>query len=399
MAQNEGFDRARLRRIDDWMQRYVDDGKFPGCSVLIARNGTIAHRYETGMRSIGKQLPYEADTIVRIFSMSKLITSTAVMLLLEKGLIHLDAPISRFLPEFSDCRALIAGATSLDQTEPCAAPTIHHLLTHTAGMTYGLNSSLLSDAYDRAGLNFFPDNKTLAEKVRDLASLPLMFVPGSRFEYSASIDVAGRVIEAVSGKTLDRFLRDEIFSPLGMDETWFALPEDKIDRFADCYELTDTDPMRLYDSAEDSRYLEGRVATLSGGGGLLSTLDDYFRFGEMIRRGGALDGNRLLSPRTVSFMRQNHLPDGVASVNPTSFAEMPMDVVGFGIGGAVVTNPAKMGVPGSVGDFGWGGLASTFFWTDPVEQLTVVFFTQLIPSDAYPNRAELKALVHGALVA
>jgi len=281
----EGFDRARLGRIDDWMQRYVDEGKFPGCSVRIARHGNIVHQFSCGYRSIARKQSFELDTIVRIYSMSKLITSTAMMLLVERGLVHLDAPVSAFLPEFSNCRALIDGATSLDQTNPCSPPTLHHLLTHTAGMTYGLNESLLSDAYDKERLNFFPDNKSLTEKVRDLAALPLMFVPGTRFEYSASIDVAGRVIEAVSGKTLDRFLYDEIFDPLGMTETWFAIPKDKVNRFADCYDLTESNPLHLYDAAEDSVYLEGRVTTFSGGGGLLSTLDDYFRFGEMI--GGA----------------------------------------------------------------------------------------------------------------
>lgn len=396
--ENEGFDRDRLFCIDDWMGRYREEGKFAGSSVLIARNGNIVHQPTTGYRSIEKKLPFELDTIVRIFSMTKPVTSVAVMMLVERGLFPLNAPISRFLPEFSDCHVLINSATSLDQTEPCPAPTIHQLLTHTSGLTYSFNQTVLSKAYAEQKLDFLPYAKSLAHNTRDLAALPLGFRPGAHFDYSVSIDVLGRLIEVVSGKPLDRYFKEEILDPLGMADTGFSVSPDKMDRLADCYIYADDDPLRLLDSADDSYYLDGRVTTFSGGGGLLSTLADYFRFAEMLRLGGALDGNRLLSPRTVSFMRQNHLPKDIASMDPTSFVEMPMDVVGFGIGGAVVSDPARMGVPGSVGDFGWGGMASTFFWTDPIEQLTVIFFTQLVPSGTYPNRSELKALVHGALI-
>ena len=392
-----GFDAGRLARIDQWMQRYVDERKFPGSSVLIARNGEIAHLAAVGQRSIERDLPFETDTIVRIYSMTKPITTFAVMMLAEKGLFHLDAPISAFLPEFSECTALVDGATSVDQNEPAPAPTLHQLLTHTAGMTYHFNTGLLATAYADAGLDFEPASGGLDKRVQAVAKMPLAFQPGSKWEYSVAIDVLGRLVEVVSGKTLDEFLRSEIFEPLGMNETAFGVDKANLARFASCYMPLDGNPLHLIDDARETEFRAANVSTHSGGGGLVSTLGDYFRFAEMLRLGGSLDGERLLSPRTVAFMRRNHLPGDIASMGPKSFAEVPTEGVGFGLGGSVVIDPARMRVPGSPGDYSWGGLASTMFWTDPVEELTVIFFTQLIPSSTYANRAELKALVHAAL--
>lgn len=392
-----GFDPKRLKHIDTWMQRYVDGGKFPGSSVLVARHGQIAHLATAGRRSIEDDLPYELDTIVRIYSMTKPITSVAVMMLAERGHFHLDAPISRFLPEFSECRALIDGATSLDQTKSCPPPTIHQLLVHTSGLTYSFNQGPLADAYLEQKADFNNNSGGLEAASQKVAKLPLAFTPGERWEYSVSIDVLGRLVEVVSGKTLEQFFHEEILGPIGMDDTAFSIPAGKLDRFASCYFLTEEDPLRLVDAPAKTQYQVDKVNTFSGGGGLVSTLADYFRFAEMIRLGGALEGERLLSPRTVAFMRRNHLQGDIASLGPKSFAEMPMDGVGFGIGGSVVLDPGRMRAPGSAGDYSWGGMASTIFWTDPVEQLTVIFFTQLIPSSAYANRPELKALVHAAL--
>ncbi|MEM9106440.1 MAG: serine hydrolase domain-containing protein [Pseudomonadota bacterium] len=392
-----GFDAVRLRTIDQWMQSYVDKGLYPGSSVLIARDGKIAHLSSCGQRSVEDGLPFEPDTLVRIYSMTKPVTSLAVMMLAEKGLFHLDAPISAYLPEFSECRALVKGATSLDQTEPAPSPTLHQLLTHTAGMTYNFNPGYLAGAYAEAGLNFEPGSGGLETRVRQVSEMPLAFQPGEQWEYSVAIDVLGRFVEVVSGKSLDQFFQGEIFEPLGMVETSFSVKEDDIDRFANCYLRLEDNPLHLNDAAASTVYREGAVSTLSGGGGLVSTLSDYFRFAEMLRLGGALDGVRLVSPRTMAFMQRNHLPGDIASMGPSSFAEVPMDGVGFGLGGSVVIDPARMRVQGSVGDFSWGGMASTYFWVDPVEQLTVVYFTQLIPSSSYPNRSQLKALVHAAL--
>lgn len=400
------FDAGRLERLNLWMKRYVGEGKFPGSSVLIAQGGEIVHRHQCGMRDVAGGKPFEADTIARIYSMTKPITSVALMMLVERGLIHLDAPLSAVLPEFSDCRALIPNASTIDQTEPCPAPTLHHVVTHTSGLTYPFNTSPVSVAYKEADLGFGPAGPGLEAAVKQVAAVPLVFRPGARWEYSVGIDVIGRVVEVVSGKPLDRFFAEEIFAPLGMTDTGFAVPDDKLDRFACLYTSLEGDPLALgtksdriicreVDRPETSAYR--KPVTFSGGGGLCGTIGDYFRFGEMVRNGGALGGERLLSASTVAWMRRNHLPGDIASMGPKSFAEMPMDGVGFGIGGASFVNPARSRIPGNVGDFGWGGIASTYWWTDPVADLTCIFFTQLSPSSSYPNRAEFKALVHGAL--
>ena len=395
---SQGFDASTLARIDRWMQRSIDTGRYSGSSVLIARNGEIVHLATAGLRSMDTGHPYEHDTIVRIYSMTKPVTSVALMMHYEQGLLHLGTPISAFLPEFSRCHALVDGATRIDQTEEIAPPTLHQLLTHTSGMTYDFNPGLLSQHYAEHGIGFGPATGGLEIAVKRAAAMPLAFRPGSRWEYSVGIDIIGRVIEVITGQPLDQVLQTQIFEPLGMVDTAFSVPDEKVARFADCYLKTETENLHLADPAGQSEFLAPHVETFSGGGGLVSTLGDYFRFGEMLRCGGSLDGVRLLSPRTVAFVRSNHLAGDIASMGPRSFAEMPMEGFGFGIGGSLVLSAGQSGMIGSVGDFGWGGLASTYFWTDPVEQLTGVFFTQLMPSSSYPSRAELKALVHGALV-
>jgi CubicO group peptidase (beta-lactamase class C family) len=402
------FDPNRLDRIATWMDRYVSERKFAGSSVLINRGGAEAYFNATGLRDVENNLPFQRDTLARIYSMTKPITSVAIMMLVERGLFHIDAPLSDFIPEFSNCTALIDGATSIEQTEPCAAPTLQQLLTHTSGLSYPFNPGVLPKAMEEKDLIFKGQQGPLADVVRELATLPLAFKPGTRWEYSVSTDVLGRVVEIVSGQPLDQFFADHIFAPLGMSETSFSVPTGGVDRFASLYTplagnamdlnaaKPDGETLRLVDSAPDTPF--ANTETFSGGGGLVGSIDDYMRFCEMIRCGGTLDGNRLLSPLTIDFMRQNHLPGDIADMGPSSFAEQPMEGMGFGLGGSVVRNPGRVGCPASVGDFSWGGMASTFFWIDPVLDLSVVFFTQLSPSSSYPARPQLKALVHGALV-
>ncbi len=407
-----GFDAARLSRIDDWMQSYADRGRFPGASVLIARGGREVHFAARGLRDVEAGAPMTRDTLVRIYSMTKPITSVAIMMLVERGLFHLDAPISDFLPEFRDCRALIPGATSIDQTEPCATPTVHHLLTHTSGLSYPFNTGVLPRAMDEMGIIFRSDSGLLADQVRTLATLPLAFRPGKRWEYSVGIDVLGRIVEVVSGQTLGDFFTSQIFAPLGMTETGFSVPDGGLPRFAALYTSLAGNPMALGNRAETGsdgpllRRIDGQDgspwanATMhSGGGGLVSSIDDYMRFADMLRAGGAGAHGRIISPKTLAFMMRNHLPGDIASMGPTSFAEQPMEGMGFGLGGAVLLNPGRVRAAGSVGDFSWGGMASTFFWVDPVHDMAVVFLTQLSPSSSYPSRSELKAVVHGALIA
>lgn len=410
--QQRGFDSARLNNINTWMQRYVDERKYAGNSLLIARGGDEVFFDVAGQRNIKAGLAFERDTVARIYSMTKPITSVALMMLVERGLIHLAAPVSDFIPGFADARALIPGATHIDQTEPCAIPTLRQLLTHTSGLSYSFNPGLVPEVMAEMKRDFGPGKGTLAEMADQLAAMPLAFKPGSRWEYSVGIDIIGRVVEIVSGKPLDQFFADEIFAPLGMAETAFNVPDGVGDRFASLYtplagdtmtldtSTAGTETLRLTDSFEKSPYYTTKMR--SGGGGLVGTIDDYMAFVEMLRRGGACDGaqngGRLLSSSTVDFMMSNHLPGDIASMGAKSFAEQPMEGMGFGLGGSVVLDPARVGVPGSVGDFSWGGMASTFFWIDRELDLSVVFFTQLAPSSSYPARAELKALVHGALI-
>lgn len=392
------MDDTRRKRINTWMARSRGAGRYTGSSLLVFRHGEEILYAADGLAAPARGLAYERDTIVRIYSMTKLVTSTLFMMLLERGEITLDAPLVAYLPEFTEMRALRAGANSADDTEPCRSPTLHELLTHTSGMSYSFNEGIVPRAYAEVFSELGFQDETLAAFCAKLAGLPLCFEPGRAWEYSVGIDVIGHVIEKVTGKPLNLLMQEEIFGPLGMVDTGFDVPKSKLGRFADCFQKTEQDPLALFETGDKSRFEEGRVTLYSGGGGLVSTLDDYMRFGEMIRRGGALDDVRLLSPRTVRFMRQNHLEGDIASMGAASFAEMPMTGMGFGIGGATVLEPARARIPSSRGDFGWGGMASTYFWTDPVEGLSVVYFTQLIPSSSYPNRAELKALIHGALL-
>ncbi|MGH1357073.1 MAG: serine hydrolase domain-containing protein, partial [Thalassovita sp.] len=279
--------------------------------------------------------------------------------------------------------------------------------THTSGLSYPFNPGVLPREMDKHDLLFKPDQGQLSVMADQVAALPLAFEPGSRWEYSVAIDILGRVVEVVSGKSLAHFFADEIFAPLGMEETGFSVPKTAQDRFAALYTPLAGDAMalnaaqkgaetlRCVDDPQNSVFLDASM--YSGGGGLVGTIDDYMKFTEMLRRGGE-NGARILSPNTLAFMRRNHLQGDIASMGPASFAEQPMEGMGFGLGGSVVLEPGRTRVPGNVGDFSWGGMASTFFWTDPVLDLSVVFFTQLSPSSSYPSRAELKALLHAAVM-
>ncbi|TDK45142.1 class A beta-lactamase-related serine hydrolase [Antarcticimicrobium luteum] len=390
------------------MDRYVDARKYPGSSVLIARGGEKVYFNAAGSRNLEAGLPFTRDTVVRIYSMTKPITSVALMILAEQGLFHLEAPVSEFIPAFSDMRALIPGAERIDQVEPCATPTLHQLMTHTSGLSYPFNPGVLARAMDEQEMLFKPNQGNLAAMADKVAALPLAFKPGTRWEYSVGIDILGRVVEAVSGRSLADFFAEEILEPLGMSETAFSVPTGVGDRFASLYTPLAGDAMalnaakpggdtlRLTDRAGSSPFEQASL--YSGGGGLVGTIDDYMKFAEMLRRGGVCDGGRLLSPATLDFMMRNHLPGDIASMGPLSFAEQPMEGMGFGLGGAVVLDPGRARCPGNTGDFSWGGMASTFFWIDRVLDMSVVFFTQLAPSSSYPSRAELKALVHGAVL-
>ncbi|WP_299626291.1 serine hydrolase [uncultured Tateyamaria sp.] len=397
------LDPRRLDRITPWADRYVAERKFPGLSVLIRQGDQEVYFNATGLRDLDSGTPFARDTLARIYSMTKPVTALALMMLIEEGAFTLDAPVSSFLPEFADARALIPGATSLDQTMPCAPPTLHQLLTHTSGLSYPFNPSILSEEMAAQDLLFKPGAGSLAAQCNAVAALPLAFQPGTQWEYSVGIDVIGRVIEVVTGQSLGEVFHSRIFEPLGLSETAFDVPQSRRDRFASLYTplagdamdlntaASGGDSLRCVDHADGSPFLDPTLH--SGGGGLVGTLDDYMLFADCLRA----RGQGLISPSTADFMMANHLPGDIASLGPASFAEQPMDGVGFSLAGAVVLDPARSRVPGSVGDFSWGGMASTFFWIDRIHDFSVVMFTQLSPSSSYPARAELKALVHGAL--
>lgn len=394
----------RLDRISAWAQRYVDSGRLAGLSVLIRQHGAEVFYTQSGQRDRETGVPFKRDTVARIYSMTKPITSLILMMLVEEGRLHLDAPLSRFLPGFATPRALRPGATSIDDTAPCAVPTLHDLLTHRAGFSYPFNPGILPEAMAELDLIFAPGHASLAARCDALATLPLAFAPRARWEYSVSIDIIGRVIEVVTGAPLDAVFADRVLKPLNMTETGFTVPDSALARFATLYSPLQGDAMdlnvaaaadadlRVVDVAAQSPFR--RTTCFSGGGGLVSTIDDYMVFVEALRSGGA----GLVSPSTLRFMLSNHLPGDIASLGPASFAEQPMDGMGFGLGGAVVLDPARTRVPSSAGDFSWGGMASTFFWIDRQNDISTVLFTQLSPSSSTPARAELKALVHSALV-
>lgn len=391
-----GFDEARLERITDHLVgTYVKPGKIAGCQALVARNGHVAYFRSFGRADLERGTPVRDDTIWRIYSMTKPITSVALMTLYEEARFQLGDPVHRFIPEWKGMKVCEAGGDEGGRLiEPDRPVTVRDLLTHTAGLTYGTDPNHPVDRlYAEAGLRG-PD-VTLEEFTRRLGGLPLKFHPGTRWHYSLATDVCGRLVEILADRPFDEYLREAIFEPLGMVDTGFVVPHGATDRFAACYRSG----AETLDRIED--YPAGRFLTgspmCSGGGGLVSTTADYLRFAEMLRRDGELDGGRVLGRNTVRYMRRNHLPGG-ASLSSMAFGAPESNGTGFGLGFAVTLDPVERQTVGSPGDFYWGGAASTIFWVDPVEQLVVIFMTQLMPSDTFDFRGQLGQLVHQAIV-
>jgi CubicO group peptidase (beta-lactamase class C family) len=397
-----GFDGRRLSRLDAHFQPYVDDGRLPGWLIVVARAGRVVHVSRYGVRDFGRSLPVENDTIWRLASMTKPVTSVAAMMLYEEGAFDLKDPISRWIPSFENMRVYRSGSHLRPDTRGAAEPIrVWHLLTHTAGLTYGFHYANPVDAmYRAAGFEWgFPAGLDLAGCCDAWAGLPLVCEPGWEFNYSVATDVLGRLVEVLSGQSLDRFFACRIFDPLGMTGTGFWADEAAADRLAAAYMVNPAGPSAPAVPIDGSDALR-KPAVWSGGGGLVGTAGDYLRFAEMLRRGGELDGARLLSPRTLRYMTMNHLPGGadLEQRGRPLFAETTFDGVGFGLGFSVVMDPAAGKVPTTRGEFGWGGAFSTVFWVAPAEDLTVMFFTQLLPSSAHPIRTRLRQLVYQALV-
>lgn len=397
-----GVDPDRLARIDAVTHEYVDSGKFPCVQFVLARRGEIVHHDLYGHADVEDGRPIRDDSIYRIYSMTKPVTSVALMMLYEEGKVLLENPVSRFIPAFDGLRVFESGNEVNPVTrEADREMTVHDVLRHTSGLTYGFQHQHAVDAiYRKHNLGDFSPNKLdLNETMELLGTLPLQFSPGDRWCYSMSTDVCGAIVEAISGQTLDEFFRERIFEPLGMVDTAFWVDgEDRRDRFTSNYLFFGGNTAKM-DQWDKSGYLKPPPMR-SGGGGLVSTMADYHRFTQMLVNGGELDGARLLGPRTIDFMTSNHLPEGktLNEMGQVGFAEVAMEGLGFGLGFSVNESPAQNGGIGSVGDYGWGGAASTVFSIDPAEELTFIMMTQLLPSSTYPIRRQLRSAVYQALV-
>ena len=399
-----GFSSERLKRVTDAFQSEVDKGAIPGAVVLIARNGKIAYFEAFGFQNRESKEPMKTDAIFRIASMSKPITSVAVMMLVEEGKIQLLDPVSHYLPEFKGVQVGIeklnttTGNSELIGEPPRQEMTIQDLLRHTSGLTYGIfGKSLVKQAYNEA--NLFDRNQTLAEFVSKIAKLPLAYHPGTTWEYSHSTDVLGRIVEVVSGVTLDQFVADRIAKPLGLSDTGFYVPTEKLDRLAE----TQIDPTtgKRWPTFD----VTNRPNWLAGGSGMVSTASDYVRFAQMLLNGGELDQVRLLSPRTVSFMTSDHLWPGVAfspvTLNlfePLGIAPTPKVGQGFGLGFVVRMQEGRNPMPGSPGEYFWAGIWGTAFWVDPKEKLITVLMMQAAPLQARYYRSLIRNLTSQALI-
>jgi len=406
--ESQGMSSQRLARIDGFLARkYLDTGLLPHAQVLVARHGQLVHRSVLGQAVLPAEgvaaRPMTDDTLVRIYSMTKPITSVAFMMLVEEGLVALDDPVHRVIPAWRDLGVYVAGGAGVPgggggwQTRPTDAPMrMIDLLRHTSGLTYGFQMRTSVDgAYRKGRIEPFEQTRGLQGFVDDLAGIPLEFSPGTAWNYSVATDVLAYLVEKISGVPFADFLQQRILGPLGMVDTAFHVPPDKAERFAQCYLQG---PGGRLVPLPGRTFLEPTDCP-SGGGGLVGTAADYLRFCECIRQGGVLDGVRLLGPKTVWLMRQNHLPDGrdLADLSVSLFSEATYRGVGFGLGFAMTTDVARTGVAGSVGEHWWGGAASTAFWIDPVEAISVVFTTQFMPSSLYPIRRELRTLVNAAV--
>lgn len=395
----------RLARIDRFLvERYVGAGKLPGAQLLVARDGRVVHQTLLGHADLEAGRPLREDAIVRIYSMTKPITSVAFMMLVEEGKVALDDPVHRFIPSWRNLGVYVGGGGGLPGTPPgwLTKPTdapmrMIDLLRHTSGLTYGFQNRTNVDAAYRAfKIDTFERDDGLQGFVDALAAIPLEFSPGTAWNYSVSTDVLGYLVEKISGQRFDQFLHQRIFVPLGMRDTGFFVDEARAARLAQCYVRT---PEGKLTPAQIGSFRESPTAP-SGGGGLVSTAADYMRFCECLRRGGELDGRRLIGPKTLWLMRQNHLPDGrdLADVSLSMFTEATYKGVGFGLGFAMTTDVARTAVAGSKGEYWWGGAASTAFWVDPVEDICVVLLTQFMPSTLYPIRRELRTMVNAAVI-
>jgi len=405
-SQWTGLDEDRLSRIGDHLNRnYIEPGKIAGCQVAVMRRGQLAYQGQFGSMDLERSKPMAEDTIFRIYSMTKPITSVALMTLFERGFFQLDDPVHRFFPEWKAQRVWLSGEGEDMKTAPLDRPvSMRDVLTHMSGLTYGGGlpgvgiQHPVDKVYRALKIRSLGAADTLPEFMTKLAQVPLLYQPGTKWMYSLATDVCGALVERISGVPFDRYLQEVIFEPLGMVDTAFQVAPEKAHRFAANYQRNPDKTLGLIDDPGTSAYL-APAKFLSGGGGLTGTTADYLRFCEMLRRGGELDGVRILGPRTIDLMTRNHLPDDqdLTEIALGTFSETTNRGVGFGLGFASTMDVVTTGGLGE-GDFYWGGAASTIFWVDPIEDISVVFMTQLMPSGTFNFRGQLKNIIYSAII-
>jgi CubicO group peptidase (beta-lactamase class C family) len=405
-----GLSASRLARLDEVMtRRYVDSGRLPGILTMVYRRGELVHTGASGHMDLERGKRMREDAIFRIYSMSKPITAVALMMLVEEGALGLDDDVATHIPEWKDLGVYATGLPSLVATgepkfvtTPPARPMkVIDLATHTSGLTYGfMNRTNVDRAYRRFNIAGMNAAGGLDAMVEQLATLPLEFSPGTAWNYSVAIDVLGYLVQKLSGMSFGEFLRTRLFEPLGMRDTAFWCPPEKTARLTSCYMPKEGGGLQTQDDAEKSMF--GAPPKLeSGGGGLLSTAHDYMRFCRMMLHGGSLDGVQILSPKTVAMFSLNYLPDNkelAAMAPPGLFSEAGYSGIGFSLGCGVNISVERTRIPGTLGEYFWGGAASTAFWIDPKEKLTVVFMTQVMGSDVRLTlRRDLRTLVYSAM--
>ena len=388
-----GLDPTKLQRVIPTLQRFVDQGEVPGAVVAVVRGNKLVMLDTVGYRDLANKLPMRENTIFRIYSMTKPVTSVAAMMLIEQGKIGLDDPVAKYLPEFGKAKVFAGKKDGQVQTVPLKRPvTIRDLMRHTSGLTYGFFGESEVDVLYREA-DVLSDDDTAAQLSAKVAAIPLMFQPGTKFQYSVSVDVLGRVIEIASGMPLDQYFQTQIFSPLGMVDTGFYVPKESIARFSTNYQKGTDGQLSIVDAPDTSRFT-AKPRMLSGGGGLVSTVMDYLRFAQMLRNEGVYDGKRLLKAKSVSEMTRNQLP---ADAIPISVGGSQMPGMSFGLGLSVYVGNAKMGSVPLAGEYGWDGMASTSFWSSPESDITVVLLTQRFPYSPVLEMA-VRPLVYQAVV-
>jgi CubicO group peptidase (beta-lactamase class C family) len=384
-----GFSPNRLKRLDSIFQRYIDEDKFSGLVALVARKGAPVYLEKFGYQDVESKKPMSFDTIFRVYSMTKPIAGVAFMMLFEQGLARLEDPVSKFIPEFKKVKVLSQdGKLEVPKQEM----TIHHLLTHTSGLDYAEQKHPELDGQTISSDIWAPE-LTLQEMTKRIAQRPLIFHPGEQWYYSLATDVLGHIIEIVSDQPIADYFEEKIFKPLGMTDTAFMVPAEKADRFATLYGHIDGNPLGLIDEETGGNYTNPTLHAT--GSGLVSTMEDYFKFASLILNKGEYEGVRLLGPKTVSYMTQNHLP---ARMIPIAMEDIPWHGVGFGLCFSVLLDNALNGTMSSIGSHGWGGWASTKFWVDPVEEIVGLIMLQSIPSYTYPVVNDFQTGVYQALM-